>query len=120
MQQLDGEANGKFRPEHLELAKKGLAQAEALQRPDGSIPAYPGVTWVCATGMAQLSIAWYKLGMRGPADKAMAYLEKIQNASGGFYGGYGQNVNYFPKQEISWAAKFFIDAYLLREKGSKG
>src|SRR5881275_2223713 len=24
LQQLDGEANGKFRPEHLELARKGL------------------------------------------------------------------------------------------------
>lgn len=100
----------------IELAKKGLQQAFDLQRPDGSIPAHPGVTWVCATGMAQLSIAWYKLGMNDPADKAMAYLDKIQNPSGGFYGGYGRGVNYFPEQEICWAAKFFIDACLLRDK----
>ena len=99
-----------------DLAKKGLEQALALQRSDGSIPAYPGVDWVCATGMAQLAIAWYKLGINEPADKAMAYLEKIQNPSGGFYGGYGQNVNYFNGKEIPWAVKFFIDAYLLRIK----
>jgi len=104
----------------VELAKKGLEQAQAIQRPDGSIPAYPGVDWVCATGMAQLSIAWYKLGINEPADKAMAYLEKIQNPSGGFYGGYGKGVNYFDKKEIPWSAKFFIDAYLLREKAKKG
>lgn len=104
----------------VDLAKKGLQQALAVQRADGSIPAHPGVDWVCATGMAQLSIAWYKLGINEPADKAMAYLEKIQNPSGGFYGGYGENVNYFDKKEIPWAVKFFIDAYLLREKRRKG
>ena len=100
----------------IELAKKGLKQASDLQAADGSIPAYPGASWVCATGLAQLSIAWYKLGMNGPADKCMDYLDKIQNPSGGFYGGYGRGVNYFDKQEICWAAKFFIDACLLRNK----
>lgn len=103
----------------VELAKKGLAQALKVQRPDGSIPAHPGVTWVCATGMAQLSVAWYKLGIPEPANEAVAYLEKIQNPSGGFYGGYGTGVNYFPKQEIPWAVKYFMDAYLLREKARK-
>ncbi len=100
----------------VELAKQGLKQAEDLQRADGSIPAYPGVDWVCATGMAQLSIAWYKLGINEPADKAMAYLDKIQNLSGGFYGGYGEGCNYFDKKEISWAVKFFLDACLLRDR----
>ena len=100
----------------FELAKKGLKEAEVIQKSDGSIPAYPGVNWICSTGMAQLSIAWYNLGINGPADKAMKYLEKIQNASGGFYGGYGKGCEYFDKKEISWAAKFFIDAYLLRDK----
>ena len=100
----------------FELAKKGLKQALALQKPDGSIPAHPGVNWVCSTGMAQLAIAWYKLGDREPADKAMEYLFRLQNPSGGFYGGYGRGANYFPKSEISWAAKFFIDACMLRSK----
>jgi malonyl-CoA O-methyltransferase len=99
-----------------ELAQKGLKQAQNIQRLDGAIPAYPGATWVCSTGMAQLALAWYKLGINDPADKAMNYLETIQNGSGGFYGGYGKNVEYFHNQEISWAVKFFMDACYWRYK----
>lgn len=97
----------------INLAKKGLAQALALQEKDGYIPAYPGATWMCSTGLAQLGIAWAKIGQRGPAELALKYLEKIQNSSGGFYGGYGKNVQYFPREEISWAVKYFIDLHLL-------
>jgi hypothetical protein len=95
------------------LADKGLAQAEAIQRPDGSIPAYPGATWVCSTGMAQLAIAWFKLGRPGPGQKALDYLEHLQHPSGGLFGSYGKGAIYFPKEEISWGVKFFIDAELL-------
>jgi malonyl-CoA O-methyltransferase len=66
--------------------------------------------------MAQLAIAWYKLGEKEPADKAMTYLEKLQNPSGGFYGSYGKGSVYFPTKEISWAVKFFLDAYLWKIK----
>ena len=97
-----------------ELAAEGLRQAEAVQRDDGAIPAYPGVEWVCSTGMAQLAIAWYKIGDPGPADRAMTYLETLQNPSGGFYGSYGPGAMYFARMEIAWAAKFFLDAYQLR------
>src|SRR3989338_668474 len=72
-----------------DLAKKGLEQAWKLQKADGSIPAYPGVKWVCATGLAQLGIASWMVGNREAASKALSYLEKIQNPGGGFYGGYG-------------------------------
>ena len=97
-----------------ELAAKGLRQAEAIQKENGAIPAYPGVDWVCSTGIAQLSIAWYKIGDPAPADRAMAYLEKLQNPSGGFFGSYGPGAAYFPNQEIAWATKFFLDAYQLK------
>ena len=96
-----------------ELAAKGLEQAEAIQHADGSIPAYPGATWVCSTGMAQLAIAWLKLGVPEPALKALTYLERMQHRSGGFFGSYGKGAIYFTKEEISWAVKFFIDAELL-------
>jgi malonyl-CoA O-methyltransferase len=102
----------------IELAKKGLKEVIAIQKKNGAIPAYPGVNWVCSTGMAQLAIAWYKLGDREPASKAMAYLEKLQNPSGGFYGSYGKGAVYFPRAEISWAVKFFLDACLLKIKPS--
>jgi malonyl-CoA O-methyltransferase len=100
----------------VELAKKGLKSASEIQKQNGAIPAFPGVNWVCSTGMAQLAIAWYKLGNKEPADKAMAYLENLQNPSGGFYGSYGRGAKYFPKQEISWATKFFLDAYIFKIK----
>ena len=98
----------------MDLAKRGLEQAAAIQREDGAIPAYPGVSWVCSTGVAQLAICWYKLGDNQRANKAMAYLEKIQNPSGGFYGSYGRGADYFSKKEISWAVKFFLDGCSLR------
>jgi malonyl-CoA O-methyltransferase len=96
-----------------ELAKKGLDQAARIQKSDGAIPAYPGVDWVCSTGMAQLGLAWFKTGNGEQARRMLDYLEKIQNPSGGFYGSYGQGGQYFAKEEISWANKFFIDLYLL-------
>jgi malonyl-CoA O-methyltransferase len=97
----------------VELAKKGLEQAAAIQKENGAIPAYPGVDWICSTGMAQLAVAWLKIGDIEPANKAIEYLLRIQNPSGGFFGGYGKGAEYFPTEEISWAVKFFIDALLL-------
>lgn len=96
------------------LARKGLQQAADLQQANGAIPAFPGVQWVCSTGMAQLAIAWYRLGERGPADRAVDHLIRLQNPSGGFYGSYGRGGSYFPGEEISWAVKFFLDALRLR------
>lgn len=98
-----------------DLAKKGLGQAAAIQTADGSIPAFPGVRWICSTGMAQLAVAWYKLGERAPADAAVDRLLRLQNPSGGFYGSYGRGGRYFPDREISWAAKYFLDALALRD-----
>jgi len=102
-----------------ELAIKGLSQAQVIQREDGAIPAYPGVDWVCSTGMAQLALAWYKLGITEPANKAMDYLAGIQNPSGGFFGSYGKGATYFQYEEISWAVKFFLEAHHWRMKRAK-
>jgi malonyl-CoA O-methyltransferase len=82
----------------------------SAQRRNGSIPAFPGVKWNCSVGVAQLAIIGYKLGMGEEADKAINYLCRIQNPSGGFYGSYGHGADYFPSEEISWANKFFLDA----------
>jgi malonyl-CoA O-methyltransferase len=98
----------------LELASQGMADVERCQRPDGSIPAYPDVEWVCSTGMAQYAIVWYTLGKKEQADRAISYLEKIQNKSGGFYGSYGKGAKYIADAEISWGVKYFLDAYRLK------
>jgi malonyl-CoA O-methyltransferase len=102
-----------------DLAKKGLDQAARIQKGDGAVPAYPGVDWVCSTGMAQLGLAWYKTGDHQQARRMLDHLEMIQNPSGGFYGSYGPGGQYFAQEEISWANKFFIDLYLL-VKGKNG
>ena len=96
-----------------ELARQGLDKAFALQGRNGSIPAYPGVSWVCSTGVAQLGIAAALIGWKDEAKKALEYLETIQNESGGFYGSYGEGAKFFPNEEISWGDKFFIDLHLL-------
>ena len=97
-----------------DLARRGLAEVAAIQEPDGRIAAYPGATWVCSTGVAQLALAWYRLGEVARADAAVAYVETLQNPSGGFYGGYGRGAQYFPKQELSWAVKFYLDCVTWR------
>jgi len=98
----------------FELAKHGMADVEKCQRRDGSIPAYPDVEWICSTGIAQYAIVWYTLGNKQRADQALAYLETIQNPSGGFFGSYGKGAKYISGGEISWAVKYFLDAYLLK------
>ena len=45
-----------------DLVRKGMKQVLAIQKKDGAIPAYPGVDWVCSTGMAQLGLALVKIG----------------------------------------------------------
>ena len=100
----------------LELARQGMADVARVQRKDGAMPAYPDVEWVCSTGMAQYAIVWYTLGERERADRAMRYLEKIQNPSGGFFGSYGKGAKYISGAEISWGVKYFLDATLLKQR----
>ena len=99
-----------------DLARKGLRQAAAIQKRNGAIPAFPGVEWICSPGMAQLALAWYKLGEYEPADRAVAYLESIQLPSGGFYGSYGSGAQYLPAEEISWGPKFFLDCFIVTKR----
>ncbi len=93
-----------------EVAAKGMREIERLQKKDGSIPAYRNKSWVCSTGVAQYATVWYKLGSRESAERALSYLTRIQNRSGGFFGSYGRGAKYFPDEEISWAVKFALDA----------
>lgn len=98
----------------LEKCAEGMAEVAASQRRDGSVPAYPDVEWVCSTGLAQYAVIWQYLGEHNRAERAIAYLEKIQNPSGGFNGSYGKGANYIRNAEISWAVKYFLDAWALK------
>ena len=86
---------------------------------DGSLPAYlaetaegrviPRVTWLCYPAIAQWAALWAELGYTAAADDALLFLESRQTVSGGFTGGNGP---YFPDEEVSWAAKYYLDACL--------
>jgi ubiquinone/menaquinone biosynthesis C-methylase UbiE len=99
----------------IEFVKPTVNTIFAKQKSDGSISAWPNVNWVCSVGLAQLGIIAHKLNMSKEADKTLTYLIKIQNKTGGFFGSYGLGAKYFPKEEISWANKFFIDLIHLRQ-----
>jgi malonyl-CoA O-methyltransferase len=99
-----------------ELALPVLRELQKAQREDGAVRGMGGQTWVCSPGLAQLAICWYKTGQREPGDQALAWLERHQTPQGGFRGSYGRRASYFPKVELSWAVKFYLDARLLRDQ----
>jgi malonyl-CoA O-methyltransferase len=95
---------------HRDLARIAASRMADRQKADGSLPAYPSVKWTCSTGNLQWAVIWYKLGMRQPAERAMAWAERYQEPSGGFRGSYALGANYSSTEEISWAVKYFLDA----------
>ncbi len=97
-----------------DLAGPMLNQLQKVQTPKGDVRGVGGVDWVCSPGLAQLAICWYKLGQWEPADRALAWLEAHQERTGGFHGSYGPGASYKPDTDISWAAKFYLDAHFLR------
>lgn len=99
----------------IELGRADVAQPvlERLARDqatNGSIRARAGADWTCTPGVAQLAICWLKLGKRKPAARALDWLRRRQERSGGFRGSYGRGASYFATVEPAWAPKFFLDA----------
>lgn len=103
----------------IKRAQRAMDLISLHQRENGMVPAYSFVDFVCSTGLFQYAICWYKLGEIEKADKAFNYACNLQNKSGGFYGSYTvgkDKANYFPKGEIDWAVKYFLDALFLSKK----
>ncbi len=100
----------------LEMAEEAMADIAKLQNEEGAVPAYKDVHWVCSTGLFQLAVVWYRIGCIENGNRAFAYACRLQNPSGGWYGSYlteyveGEENDYFPTGEISWAVKYFLDA----------
>jgi len=93
-----------------EEVRRGMADIARHQLPNGAIPAYSDVPWVCATGVAQLAQVWFRIGEVARAERAMTFLAALQNPSGGWFGSYGVGAAYFPDQEPSWGVKYAIEA----------
>lgn len=93
-----------------DLARVGLNKVIEIQSREGTIPALPGVEWMCSPGSAQMAVVGYKLGLIDFANAAVDYLQTVQMSSGGFLGSYGPGAAYGPNTEPSWACKYFLDA----------
>jgi len=93
-----------------DLAVPTLDTLKRKQRRDGSVSAKEGVKWVCLPGLAQIAICWYKIGDKESAAAAVEWLSRHQRPSGGFLGSEGTGATYFADVELSWAAKYFLDA----------
>ena len=102
-----------------ENARPVLDELASVQTAAGSVRARDGASWVCTPGLAQLAVCWYKLGQNQPADGALHWLERQQRPSGGFLGSAGAGADYFPRAELSWAVKYFLDADRLRVESAR-
>lgn len=128
----------------LNLCRQAMENMSQYQNEDGAIPALSYVTWICSTGLLQLALIWYKLGELERGNKLFDCAVLLQNQTGGWFGSYtsvppiaddnrkesllaspsckkiGEKIDqqpmYFPKEEISWAVKYFLDAYLRRKE----
>lgn len=111
----------------IELARQAMDNIEAYKNQKGAIPGLKDVKWICSTGMFQLALVWYKLGELEKGNRLFDYACSLQNTTGGWYGSYPasilnrfqrgrQKVFYFPKAEISWANKYFLDALSWKNK----
>jgi malonyl-CoA O-methyltransferase len=73
------------------------------------IPEKPGVDTYCFTGLSQIALSLFLIGEYDLGMKYLQFVTGFQRDTGGFL---GSNGTYFPKEEISWAVKFYMDAFL--------
>lgn len=97
----------------MDKAQEMLEQLKANIQPGNGISAYHNVNWICSPGLAQAAICFYRIGDTETAQKIIDFMAILQNPSGGFFGSYGPDADYFPTTEISWANKFFLDAWYM-------
>lgn len=112
----------------VELCREAMNRFAKHCNSKGAILGRRIYPWVCSTGCFQAALVWYKLGEKEKGDIQFNYACKLQNESGGWNGSYPSNKilnhfypdnkrpGYFGKDEISWAVKYFLDAYNRREK----
>jgi len=86
--------------------------------------------WSCLTGTAQMAIVWMRLHEMDGGDHyldaataAVAYLKRSQSRNmrrtgvgGGIAGSFPVFQTYEPYRYLNWAAKFFADSLLLKER----
>ena len=119
----------------IDAARRTSAKLKERVGADGRMPGRfdrswnPAAAWCCLTGMAQTAIVWQCLdSLEGTkhyddeVEKVISFLKSTQDlmslddgVRGGIKGSFPVNGGYGTYRLLNWAAKFFIDALLLRE-----
>lgn len=76
---------------------------------DGRIPEKSGLRSYCFTGLNQTALSLFLLNKFDLGINALNLSSSFQCKNGGFY---GSNGNYFKDSQISWAVKFYLDAFV--------
>lgn len=100
-----------------DICRSGMKHLAEYQADSGFVPAYAGERWVCTPGLIQAGLVWCKLQEEERAHGALRFAQLLQSPSGGFLGGIGEGATYFPKEELSWPIKFWLDALTLQAAG---
>jgi hypothetical protein len=122
----------------IEAARRTSVKLKERVGADGRMPGRfdkswnPTAAWCCLTGMAQTAIVWQRLDRldgtkhyEEEVERVVSFLKGTQDLSssddgvrGGIKGSFPVNGGYGTYRLLNWAAKFFIDALLLREFSS--
>lgn len=113
----------------IDLCRKCMNKLDKQYKKNNCfIPGLNNVKWTCSTGLFQLALVWYKLGELKKGNELFDYACSLQNSTGGWFGSYPTtkilhlfnlkkySPYYFPNEEISWANKYFLDAYYYKRK----
>lgn len=112
----------------VERAEKSLLPLLEAQNFRNWIPGKPDRKWVCSTAMFQYAVVCFKIGLYKEGEKLFLAAARLQNRSGGWFGSYGWTAKilaplgrlhphfgmYFPRTEIPWVVKYFLDSLQLR------
>lgn len=93
-------------------ARGFLLRAAHRQRRDGAVAVDLEHHWVSSAGLAHLAALWYRVGLQGAGDRAVACLAARQRRDGAWTGSWGRGAAYFPHSPSTWAVKYVLDATL--------
>lgn len=80
---------------------------------NGLIPERNGNKSYCFVGLSQIALSLFLIGKFDMGMNVLNFVTKFQKENGGFN---GSNGSYFPNDEISWAVKFYLDAFYEGQK----
>jgi SAM-dependent methyltransferase len=93
-----------------DIAEPWAATSDGCAR----VPARFDGAGASSAATAHFAALWYRLGHRDRGDRALRWLARRQNRSGGFSESNRRGPSFFDRRESTWAAKHALDAALLQ------